>query len=88
MIMTVHSLHHTVRAALHRQVDVTARRDRLCAITSINSPGAVLGVRGHEAQAVLSFDAVEPAQQFRKIAWFGQSPAIGIDILPEQGDLP
>ena len=47
----------------------------------------VLGLGGHEADEVVALDLVQVGQQISKIIAGAQILAIGVDVLPQQGDL-
>ena len=48
----------------------------------------VLGLGGHEAQEIVAVDLVQVGQQIGKIIAGAQILAVGVDVLPQQGDFP
>ena len=49
--------------------------------------GGVLGLGGHEAQEIVALDLVQRGEQVGKVIAGAQILAVGVDVLPQQGDL-
>ena len=49
--------------------------------------GGVLGLGGHESNQIVSLDLVQLLQKIGKVPRRLQILAVGVDVLPQQGDL-
>ena len=72
---------------MHRQVQVLA--DLLTFGHGVQKlPGAVLGVAAHKPDAKITGNGIYHPQKRRKAARLRQPLAVGINVLPQQGDIP
>ena len=85
-IVTVHLDKQTVRAALHRQMqmlaDLRLGRDGVDELEA-----GVLRVAGHEADVVVARDGAEQVEQVGEIHLLLKALAVAVDILAQKGDL-
>ena len=85
-IVTVHLDKQTVRAALHRKMqmlaDLRLGRDGVDELEA-----GVLRVAGHEADVVVARDGAEQVEQVGEIHLLLEALAVAVDILAQKGDL-
>ena len=86
IIGAVHGAEHPVAAGLHRQVQLPGHM----AAGSHHVEQLVAGVLrlgGHKADKVVALDLIQRRQQVGKVVADAQILAVGVDVLPQQGDL-
>ena len=85
VVAAVHLPQDPVVAGLEGQVDVMG--DVLAVGHDVEQlPAGVLGMGGHEPDAVIPGDGVDAAEQLGEVHRLLQALAVGVDVLPQQGD--